>query len=143
MFVEPREQQRVERLGEVVSVVRRTVRIKEDGAELLLDEPRFVRERRLEDGRLDSQKVGDDLQDVRVPDHRRVLVLEPVDRKLQVPEMEDGGDELAGLSHVPLRETDGFESDLELIEPKAVLVPGCVVVRFDDPLTEVAESGLV
>ncbi len=44
VFVEPAEQEGVERLGQVVAVIRCAVRVEEDGTQFLLDELGLVAE---------------------------------------------------------------------------------------------------
>ena len=45
IFIEPCEQEGVQHLGEIITVVRGAIRIKEDGTELPLDEFHLIRKR--------------------------------------------------------------------------------------------------
>ena len=127
VLVQPRKEEGVERFGEIIPVIRGAIRIEEDRAQLLFDQFGFVGQRGLEGRRRHAQKVGDDLKNVRVPDDRGILVPVPVDDELEVAEVEDGGDELAGLGDVALGHADGLEGDLELVEAEGVVVAGSLL----------------
>ncbi|KAJ7447379.1 hypothetical protein B0H11DRAFT_1929738 [Mycena galericulata] len=76
-----RARERVERLGEVIAVGRRAVRVEENGAPFLLHELRLVGERLLEVARRTPRKSAKISQ----MSMRRTTTAAPVDRELELP----------------------------------------------------------
>jgi hypothetical protein len=52
---------------------------------------------------LDTQKVSYDLKDIHVPHDGGILISTTINHKLQVAQVKDGGDQLAGLCDVSIR----------------------------------------
>ena len=115
-FVDPRKEEGVEGLGEIVAVIRRAVRIEEDGTELLLEELGLVRKDGFERPRLNAEEIGYNGEHIGVAYDGSVFVPTTVAGKFQVSKMEDGCDELAGLRDVALGHADALEGMLELLE---------------------------
>ena len=119
-LADPREDEAVERAGEVVAVAGGALGVEEDGAHLAHDERRPVRQRVLELGRVDAEELGGRVEDVRVLDDGRVGVAVAVHDELDVAEVEDGGEDLAHGRNGLLGEPDGLEGVLELGEARHV-----------------------
>jgi hypothetical protein len=47
-----------------------------------------------------------------------------INRELEVAEMKDGSDELAGLGYMSFRQTDGLQRRLEAIKTDSIIVMG-------------------
>jgi hypothetical protein len=93
---------------------------------------------------LDTQKVCYDLEDVSIPHDGGVLISTAINHKLQVTQVEDSNDELAGLCYVSFRQTDSFKGDLELVKSIRVIVKDSVWSRAKRvPLAEVAINTFV
>jgi hypothetical protein len=121
-----RDEERSERLREDVAVVRHVVRVEEDGRELLLDHLRAAAKQGLERGRAHAEELGDDVEHIRVAHDHRARVARAVVDEVDVPEVQNCREQLVRLRDVPLREPDGLERLLVLLEPHRVPVAGAV-----------------
>ncbi|KAK1215117.1 hypothetical protein PQX77_022289 [Marasmius sp. AFHP31] len=114
---EGEEEEGIERSRKLISVVGGTVRVEEDGTHFLLDELGLVGETSLKLALLDTEEVGDDPIDVRIPNDGRILVSVTVDGEFEVAKMEDRSKELAGLRYMTFRVAYRLERNLQLLKP--------------------------
>lgn len=71
--------------------------------------------------RLYPQELGDDIEDIRIPNDCGVLVSVPIDSEFQVTQMEYGGNELASLRNMSFGESNGLQGDFELIKALGIV----------------------
>ena len=122
VLVDPGEEERVERLGEAVSVLRGAIFVEEDGTQFLLDELGLVREDDFKGGRGHAEELCDKVEQFRVSDDGRVFVPMAVVNEVDVAKMKNGREQLASLRDVSLRETNVLERDLELLEADSIVI---------------------
>lgn len=144
MLVQPCEEKRIQRFCEVISVIRCTIGVKEDGAELLLYKLSLVGHCALQSTRLDTQEFGNNAKDICVTHDSSVNVTTTVNGELKIAEVENGSEKLASLSDVSLGQANCLESDLELLKAVGVIIPNTDLACWDSTtLTEITVLGFI
>ena len=122
VLVQPRKEERVESFGKIVSVIRCTIWIEEHRTKLLLDKLGLVRQRGLQSSRLDAQKVGHNLKNVRIPYNSRIFIAMTINGEFEVAKVEDSSNELARLRNMSFGKPNCFQGYFELIEALRIFV---------------------
>lgn len=143
MLVQPPEKKRVEGFGEVIPIIGCTIGVEEDRAQLLLDELCLVRQCRLQRRRLHTEELGHYFQQFRVANDSGIFIAAPVDRELEVSEVQDRSNELASLRYVPLRKPDGLQRHFQLIKSHLIVITTTIWPPHSSTLPKVPVSGLV
>ena len=144
VFVEPGKKKRIKGLGKFVTVVGGAIGVEEDSTELLLDELCLVSKSALECGRLYTKELGNDAENIHVANDSCVQVTTTVDGELEITQVENGCDELAGLGNMALGEANGLECQLELFKAIGIVVTDTIgASACTSALAEVTVLGLV